>query len=193
MFMNSLDQFDSQCIVFWLFRPILLDFLHLFVVFFVLVIMLFWFKIKLNLHKLSNHLNFQGWTISWFHYFCNHHHFIFHFFHLFQELFVLSFTRRRTFFLFGWEFCFFLWSFYISCSCLRNISGSWDFLRWYLSRFLFFWRRNLFFWDNLTSSIISFRNYIFLGEPEFRIYSSSSFFCKIIIASVTAVQVVVSL
>lgn len=160
---------------------------------FVFVIMLFWFEIKVNLHKLGYHLNLKSRTVSWFHNFCNHHHFLFHFFHLFQEFFILSITSRRSFFLFNWNFFVFFRSFYISCRCFGNVSGSSDFLWWCLNRFLFFRRRNLLFWDNLTSSIISLRNHILFGESEFRIYSSSSLFCKIIISSVTAIQIVVSL
>ena len=100
-------------------------------------------------------------------------------------LFILSLRTSKIFFFFN---------FFKSFTCNFSWWSSWcrcnSFFRNNFDLFLF--GRGLFFRNNCSTSIVSFGNNIFLCKSKVGCISSSSFFGKVIISSITTVQIIVS-
>ena len=78
-----------------------------------------------------------------------------------------------------------------SCCCRPDCRNRWLFFLYYYFRNFRFGRR-FFFRNDLTTSIVCLRYNIFLSEAEAGIDSSSSFFSKVIIASISTVKIIIS-
>lgn len=150
--------------------------------------------VECDIQQISNKLYLQMIILRRFHYFSDHQHLFFKLFDSFLQLWVASFFLHWRHFLFLSLLLYLFRSVYFSW-WLGNCAGRcgchllWSSWNWVHS--LFRWRR-LFFRYDLSSSVVSLWNYIFLSKSKIRIVSTSSLFSQIIVASITTVKVVIS-